>query len=270
MSDEEFLRELASALTRQEDLSDSEARDVLYELALRIYALLLSRYPAPGLLRQLEWPALRAEILTLLSAQNETLAQLLFTRLAAAEAITTELVARYYGLRRDQLPPRRVTELLDRTRVLQTPVGQLFLAPGAGVSPFTQQLMRLLERSLGPSFFDDTPTPEVAEKVIELRRRGREQYGVAVRGTVANGWRERWRSIVAAAIWSTVSPAQYRAAAASGDVRSWRWNAVLDPRTCPVCRPLDGTEAAAPDLFPQGPPPLHPRCRCILVPQMST
>ncbi|MFZ9960555.1 MAG: phage minor head protein [Candidatus Limnocylindrus sp.] len=71
-------------------------------------------------------------------------------------------------------------------------------------------------------------------------------------------------------MWSVVTPAQTRAAAlvlADSDAESvWLWEAVLDPRTCPICRPLDGTRAASPEEFPEGPPPLHPLCRCIVVP----
>ncbi len=43
MNSEAYLRELAAAITQQEDITDAEAKEVLYELALRIYALLLAQ-----------------------------------------------------------------------------------------------------------------------------------------------------------------------------------------------------------------------------------
>lgn len=57
----------------------------------------------------------------------------------------------------------------------------------------------------------------------------------------------------------------YRAA---GVVGKMRWNTANDERVCPVCGPLHGTEV---DLdagfsFPDGVPPAHPRCRCMVLP----
>ena len=41
------------------------------------------------------------------------------------------------------------------------------------------------------------------------------------------------------------------------------WEAVLDKHTCPQCDALDGTRAPVAEGF-KTPPPLHPRCRCIV------
>jgi len=132
-----------------------------------------------------------------------------------------------------------------------------------------------LERSVVGMFFTDPPAEEVAAKVIGVRTSVGRQVPVPSKGTVANNWRERVQSIVAAALWSTVQPAIDRAAAAAAQTPSvpqllqWRWNALLDPRTCPVCRPLHGRTEANPEDFPQGPPPIHPRCRCVLIPELT-
>ena len=40
MNSEAYLRELAAAITQQEDITDAEAKDVLYELALRMRSYL--------------------------------------------------------------------------------------------------------------------------------------------------------------------------------------------------------------------------------------
>jgi len=44
------------------------------------------------------------------------------------------------------------------------------------------------------------------------------------------------------------------------------WSAVLDGRVCPECAALDGMSVRVPKSFPSGPPPLHPQCRCVVVP----
>ena len=43
------------------------------------------------------------------------------------------------------------------------------------------------------------------------------------------------------------------------------WSAMLDVRTCPECAALHGTVRRASEGFEGGPPPLHPRCRCVPV-----
>lgn len=49
----------------------------------------------------------------------------------------------------------------------------------------------------------------------------------------------------------------------SENVRRYRWQSILDSRTCLQCAPLDGREFTV----GEGPvDPLHPRCRCFSVP----
>ena len=276
MTPDEYLRELAQAITQHEDLNDEEARDVLFELALRIYALLLRELPEERLERYMRWRELRPRIVAELLSVNDRLASQLFSRMAAAELLVSDVARRYFQLPIGAAPPRPITEVLDTTRVVGTPVSVLFTRnPITGVSPFVTQLLQLLERSVVGTFFTDPPTSEVATKVIGVRTSVGRQVPVASKGTVANNWRERLQSIVAAALWGTVQPAIDRAAAQANEtpgalqLLQWRWNAVLDPRTCPVCRPLHRRIENDPEDFPQGPPPLHPRCRCVLIPELT-
>lgn len=46
----------------------------------------------------------------------------------------------------------------------------------------------------------------------------------------------------------------------------YRWLTARDERTCPRCAPLDGTTYKLSDTFR---PPLHPACRCAVVPVIS-
>ena len=276
MTPDEYLRELAQAITQQEDLNDEEARDVLYELALRIYALLLRELPEERLERYMRWRQLRTRITLELLGINDLLAQQIYNRLAATELLVTDVARRYFQLPSGAVTPRPLTEVLDTTRVVGVPVSRLFVRnPRTGLSPFVTQLLQLLERSVVGMFFTDPPVEEVAAKVIGVRTSVGRQVPVPSKGTVANNWRERVQSIVAAALWGTVQPAIDRAAAAAAQtpgapqLLQWRWNAVLDPRTCPICRPLHRRLEADPEDFPQGPPPLHPRCRCVLIPELT-
>lgn len=51
-------------------------------------------------------------------------------------------------------------------------------------------------------------------------------------------------------------------AAGSGYIVIETWSALID--ACPRCTDLDGDTVVRPERFPQD-PPLHPRCRCILI-----
>ena len=267
MTNEALLRELALAITRQEDVNDEEARAILFELALRIYALLL-QLPSGQLQRQIAWPQLRERILLELIGVTRQLGLLLFSRVAAIELDLQRIYATYFGI--TALEPRPITQVLDTTRVLGTPINELFTPAGTGIPPFAQQLLRLIERSIVSGLLTETPTPELAAKVIQPQTRGGVTAGVARRGTVANAWRERYKAITAGALWALVEPtAQRYAAITDRQVTEWEWVAVLDPRTCPICRPLDGIRVPAPELFPNGPPPLHPLCRCVVTPRFS-
>jgi len=272
MTPDEFLRQVAQAITRQEDLNDRETRDILYELALRIYALLLSRLPATNFERQLRWPQLRSAILPQLQGASDAIATQLFARVDATNAEVAPIVAEYSGLASAALPPPPLQEAAARTRVLATPLPELFTAsPVTGISPFALQLLRLLERSLLPAFFKEESSRDVAAHVIGTRTIAGRSAGVATRGTVASAWRERLRAITAAALWAQLTPLQEQALQQSGTVSTqWEWVAILDPKTCPICRPLDGQVAAAPQFFPRGAPPLHPKCRCVVIPRLAT
>lgn len=275
MTNEQYLRELARALTRREDLTAAQAKDKLYELALRIYALLITRLPPTRFERELRWPALRAEALRAIEPVAQELYALLTEGVIAAESEAIRLALRLYGLPAGAIGPRPTAQLLLETRVLAQPLSVLGAPSGVtGVSPLALQLMRLLERSVFPAFFADLPTAAIVSKVAQVRTRNGQREALATKGSVANAWRERFRGITAATIWGPVAIATERAAAAAvaqgilpaAQPPLWRWNAVLDPRTCPVCRPLDGTTAPSPRAFPSGPPPLHPLCRCVVIP----
>jgi len=47
------------------------------------------------------------------------------------------------------------------------------------------------------------------------------------------------------------------------------WMTARDDRTCPYCRPLDG-QVFPIDRLPLGGPPIHPRCRCMVRPDIQT
>jgi SPP1 gp7 family putative phage head morphogenesis protein len=268
MTDQEYIRELASAVTRQEDLTDDEARTTLLELALRIRALLLT-LPNNDFARQLEYPRLRNRI----AAETERAANQIFavlrSRLTTIEASTLRTGASLFEV----TPPaaRPLGDVLQQTRIQTQSLLTLFTpSPTTGISPFAEQLVRLMDRSIRAAFFRSTPTPDLLTQLLPTRTRAGRTIPLFSKGSLLSGWRSRLKSIAAAAFWAIAFSAQQRAAALSPrTITGWRWDAVLDPKTCPICRPLDGEIRALPQQFPQGPPPVHPLCRCVLIPIYS-
>lgn len=261
--DEEYVRALALLIPREEDLADTEIRPLLLALALRIRAAILT-LPESPLARQLEYPRLRTTLLPQIEATSARIYTILRTHLPTMERESATAASAL--LNTPPQPPRPLPQLLTETRIRAQSIASLFAPRGTQVSEFTAQLLRLLDKTIQAAFFRNDPTAEIAARIVTTRR----NRPTFTKGTVANAWRFRTKGIIAAAFWSIAYTTQQRAAATSPTpITSWRWNAILDPRTCPICRPLHNTTAPTPAAFPSGPPPLHPLCRCIVLPNFT-
>jgi hypothetical protein len=260
MTEDQLLEALARLLTRREDLTNAAFRRALLELALRIRAL-LSTLPTEGqLLRTLRYNQLRPQILAALQTLTNTYYTELRLNLPTLHATLTELLYRFYAL--TTLPPAPTLDtLLTTTNVLNRSTRTLFAPAPTGLSPFTLQLERLLDTSVRAAILRDAPLPELLDTITPRSARALRK------STVANAWFDRLGATTAAIYWSLVTPISTEAASTTDQPpTAWRWNAILDPKTCPICRPLHNTVAPNPNAFPNGAPPVHPRCRCITIP----
>jgi len=261
--DEEYIRALALLIPREEDLTDTEIRPLLLALALRIRNLILT-LPESPLARQLEYPRLRTTLLPQIQTTSTRIYTILRNHLSPVERSATTAAAALL----DSPPqlPRPLPELLTDTRIRSQSLLALFAPRGTQISDFAAQLLRLLDKTIQAAIFRNDPTAEIATRIVTTRR----NRPTFTKGTVVNSWRARTKAITAATFWSIAYTAQQRAAATSPTpITFWTWNAILDPRTCPICRPLHNTTAPIPAAFPQGPPPLHPSCRCVILPNTT-
>jgi hypothetical protein len=272
-TEDEYLLQLARAITSREDLIISEVRPILLELALRIRTLLLQSFgPATSQpLRALLYNQLRPQILTLLQQLVDLYFTQIRTTLPPLHLLLAETHARYFLA--DTIPTTPpLNDLLTGATVLKRSA-RTILAPGpTGISPLTLQLERILDATIQPALLRELPTDKLIPLVVAVRTSPETGTLTAFirKGTVLNAWLDRLGATTAALLWSLSTPIQQEAAQLSDTPPTlWRWNAILDPKTCPICRPLDGTTAPTPDAFPSGAPPVHPRCRCITVPVFS-
>jgi hypothetical protein len=262
MTEDEYLLALARALTRNEDLLATEARPILLELALRIRALLLSSF-APATSAQLRaflYAQLRPQILALIQPLTATYLTRLLALLPPTHASLRTINAEFFRIPPTALTTPTAPTLLTGATVLRRPASTLLTPSPTGLSPLTLQLERLLDITIQAAILRDEPTSRILDLITPSRT-------TISRGSALNAWLDRLRATTASILWSLNLAIQEEAASLSDEPpTAWRWNAVLDPKTCPICRPLDGRVERTPTSFPSGPPPVHPYCRCVLIP----
>lgn len=83
------------------------------------------------------------------------------------------------------------------------------------------------------------------------------------KGSTANLVKTRIDNMLAETIWAHISDVAMETFPEATD---WQWNARLDVLTCPICAALDGQTGPL-STFDQR-PPIHPNCRCLLIPQL--
>lgn len=87
-----------------------------------------------------------------------------------------------------------------------------------------------------------------------------------LRGSTLNITNRSAEAVVRTAVQHAASEARLETMKDNDITTGYRWVATLDQRTCPVCGPLDGRFMK----FDKGPvPPLHPNCRCTMVPELD-
>jgi hypothetical protein len=270
MTEDEYLFQLARLLTRREDQIRSDVRGPLLEVLLRLRPLLLTLF-APGTsapLRSFLYARLRPQLRAIIQPLSNIYYTLIRTALPATHTDLRTLNTAYFRLPPDTLPTPTLTTLLSNSIVLNRPARDLLAPSPTGLSPLTLQLERLLDATIQAAILRDAPPDAIASLLLT----GTASRPTIRKGTVANAWLNRLAATTSSLLWSLNPPLQQEAAdatpasAVERPLTGWRWNAVLDPKTCPICRPFHNTVAATPEDFPSGPPPLHPRCRCVTIP----
>jgi hypothetical protein len=227
--------------------------------------LILQRLPDDGLARRLLYQQLRPALEEALVPLNDALAATLSLEVWAFQRRARTLAAQWLGAA--DLPDEAPTALLRSIRFLAHTLATYFERHSP--SQFMREILRLVDRTVERGILDGTPTAQLLQQVLpETTRRGQRLY-VIRRGTIANAVRARIDAIISAALWQTYSTQAERVWTSDPQPPNapvlWEWSAVLDPRTCPICAPLDGQRRLRPTDFPVL-PQVHPNCRCVVLP----
>jgi hypothetical protein len=164
------------------------------------------------------------------------------------------------------LPQRTMADTAATTVVLGAPLSQQF-APGT-TNLFVERHLQDLDRTVQQGLIANRSTADIADEVIKVATIRGEERGILATGSAARRAVSKLRNFAAAAVWAVVNRETLNIWETAGP-REWIWNAVLDPVTCPICRPLANQVRSTPAGFGVA-PPAHPNCRCVILPRGVT
>lgn len=256
------LMALLWGLTRRlEREYEQSVRPAFLAVMLSIRRLIQELSPN-SVFRPYEWQRLRERTRVLLEPLSAQIYATLPPALVQAEGQVRRLVARFLGL--PTPTPRFATpsQLAARTTVAGASLTETLGAP-RGASRFAIKQAQELDRMVQQELLKETPTEKIADRVIDVRTINGREVAVITTGSFANRIYNRMKAMVAGATWDVTNHALNEV----NDQRPselWIWNAILDPKTCPVCAPLHGQYRRRREDFPYQ-PPVHPNCRCAIL-----
>ena len=230
--------------------------------------------PEEGLLRDKAWKQLQPIVKVEMAPYAQALRQAVEQQEVAAAPEMKAYAAReaeYAGAKITQglgAPlPSNVVAQVARARVGKTRFRELFMPKQGPITPWTEQMFRVVDRNVRAGIIQGQTTQQIADLVVdETISKG--VPGVSLRGQTSV------RTIRAQAMAMTRTVTQdvnhqikeelwdANADALEGFV--YQWSSALDSRTCQTCAPLDGqkwdTKAEVPTRVPA-----HVGCRCQLL-----
>jgi len=249
---------------------ENQLRQVGRQTLVPIYILLrrlVLQLSTTGIFRQYEWLRLRDQARLILMRLSDSFSSELLARLNLMEPGLRRIAADHINRPLPPaLPQRTMAETATATVVLGAPLSQQF-APGA-TNLFVERHLEDLDRTVQKGLMADRSTADIADDVIKVTTIRGEERGVLGTGSAARRAASKLRNFAAAAVWAVVNSETSRIWQTGGP-REWIWIAVLDPATCPICRPL--ANQVRPTRAGFGiEPPAHPNCRCVILPRGVT
>ena len=264
MNNDAYLRRIDKELRAVERQVFARLRPLLVTSLVVIRDLLRQTIPDEGLSRRLSYLAIKPRLEEALVVFNDTFRDMLAAELQTLQTTTL-------GMAYDRLNGTTSTyEIFSAAELMQLVkvFGGWSLAEyfqRRSPSQFMKEILRLVDRTVERGLLQGLPTEEIVRQIVPevVSRTGRPQLTIR-KGTVLNAIRNRVEGTIAQAIW-TVATQSERQVWDDDEVPEWIWSAVLDERTCPICTPLDGQVEESRDDFPYS-PPVHPNCRCRILP----
>ena len=276
MGGEDQIKALIREAFAEKNVSDRAVLDVdelLGRVMLNVRRLVES-LPEESLLRGRAWRQLEPLIKIEMEPYARGLRQAVLQQEIAAgpdmEAYARR-EAEYAGAKITQglgsATPASVTEQVGRATVGRARFRELFMPKAGPVTPWTNQMFKVVNRRVQAGIIEGMTTQQIAEEVIhETISRG--VPGVSLQGqTSVRQIRSQAMTLartVTADVSRQIQEELYAANAEAMKGMVYQFSSALDSRTCQTCAPLDGkrwdTQEEALTV------PLHPNCRCKVLP----
>lgn len=268
MNNDAYLRRIDKQLRAIERQVFTRLRPLLITSLVRIRNLILRNIPDEGLSRYLAYLTIKPMLEECLIEFNDTFRDQLAEELQKLQLLTQQLAHERLNNSTSTYELFTAAELLQKVKVF----GGWTLAEyfqRRSPSQFMKEILRLADRAVQRGLMEGLPTAEIAAKIIPevVNRTGKPQLTIR-KGTVLSAIRNRVEGTIAQAIWTLATQSE-RQVWDDDEPPQWIWSAVLDERTCPICTPLDNEVRDRRDDFPYT-PPVHPNCRCRVLPYGDT
>ena len=274
MTEEEKRQEklllLLLALSQQtENQINSAIRPKLVDVMRRLRRLIQQMSPT-GQFRALEWNILAPQALPLLEEITVTMRGAMLPEI---QTLLPEVqdAAYDYSLPEEtqpqQLRPVTQQQLLNTLQIAGAGALLTMVGNSTGPNRYTLGMASDLSKTVRGMILGEKTTQEISDKVLKLITSKGKVVAKVNTGSYANQMWARSKNTVAAVVWDGVTK-QLNQILAGVPAKAWVWNARLDPKTCPICRPLNGQRRASLTAFERF-PPIHANCRCAILPELD-
>jgi SPP1 gp7 family putative phage head morphogenesis protein len=270
LEDEWMLALLAIAMRFENGLMKEVRRTVLQANAdLRN---LVAQMSPSGSFRMFEWARLQPELYEIFSPIDTALWEAFPDQLFVFQNQSTEAARDYIGQSVPRDNPWSRGDLMLLTAVAGVSLQKLLR--GDQNARLSRRMANDADKLVRTKLLRDDPTTAIANKVMRLSRRNGKNVPTSRGGTFTNQMTTRVKNLIAGAVWDVGNKSTMRVFEKTKP-QLWRWNAVLDNRTCPICGPLDGKIVNKPTSFVSTrygvqQPPVHANCRCVIMPVLGT
>ena len=262
---EQFLLLLLALAGTTEGRINRALRPVLVQTMLRVRRAVQTLSPA-GQFRIYEWARLSPKILPILEAIPKAMLPELLREVQMMLPTVQEAAAEF--ARPNDPTPVDIVPLTQQQLLATLAVagaGPLSSLMGRStINRYTLQMAKELDMLVRGMILSEATTQEISDKILKLTTVNGKPAGQIKTGSFANKMWNRTKNTSAAVVWDGVTKTVTKKLIDT-PAKEWIWNAVLDPETCPICRPLSGQKREKPGQFDRL-PPLHPNCRCAVLP----
>ena len=286
MTEEEKRQErlllLLLALSRQtENQINSTVRPKLIESMRKLRRLIQQMSPT-GQFRALEWNLLAPQAIPILEEITATLRN---SMLPEIQTLLPEVQDAAFDYSRpeetepQELQPVTQQRLLETLRIAGAGALLTMMGNRNGPNRYTLGMANDLSKTVRSMVLGEKTTQEISDKVLKLMTSRGKVVARINTGSFANQMWTRSKNTVAAVVWDGVSQ-QLMESWKDIPATRWRWNSRLDPKTCPICLPLEGKILPKPVRMQMtrwgiqapgvpGYPPIHANCRCSILPLLD-